>query len=84
MRVLFKKLGREKAWGSADLDSHTIEIDPRLKGRKYLEILIHEAMHIMNPEWSETKVITQSKRLTRLLWAEHFRKVDNDKSQPLQ
>lgn len=84
MKIVFKKLGREKAWGSANLADNTIEIDPRLKGRKHLEILIHEAMHIMNPEWSESKVVQQSKRLTQLLWKQHFRKVDNDKGQPLQ
>lgn len=84
MKIVFKKLGREKAWGSANLADNTIEIDPRLKGRKHLEILIHEAMHIMNPEWLESKVVQQSKRLTQLLWKQHFRKVDNDKGQPLQ
>jgi hypothetical protein len=84
MKVIFKKLGREKAWGSANVDDKTIELDPKLKGRKLLEILIHEAMHIMNPEWSETKVINQSKKLTQLLWRQHFRKVDNEKGQPLQ
>jgi hypothetical protein len=82
MKVIFKKLGR--AWGSANVDDKTIELDPALKGRKLLEILIHEAMHIMNPEWSETKVINQSKKLTQLLWRQHFRKVDNEKGQPLQ
>lgn len=84
MKVQYKKLGREKAWGSAHLDDNTIEIDSRLKGRKLMEILIHEALHILNPTFSETKVVEQSKRLTQLLWSQHFRKVDNEKGPPLQ
>jgi hypothetical protein len=84
MKVVSKKLGREKAWGSANLDDNTIEIDPRLTGRKHLEILIHEAMHLMNPEWTEKEVIRQSKKLTLLLWKQEYRKVDNQKGHPLQ
>jgi hypothetical protein len=84
MKVVSKKLGREKAWGSALLDEKIIEIDPRLTGRKHLEILIHEALHILNPDWSEKEVIKQSKKLTHLLWKQHYRKVDNQKGLPLQ
>lgn len=84
MKVLPKKLGREKVWGQADSSEKVIEIDPRIEGKKYLEILIHEAMHILNEEWPESKVVKQSKRLTNLLWRENFRKVDNRKGPPLQ
>ena len=77
MKVVYRKLGKEKAWGQAHTDSNMIEIDPRLKGRKKMEILIHESLHILNPEWSETKVIDQSKKLSNLLWKEHYREVDN-------
>lgn len=77
MKVVYRKLGKEKAWGQAHIDSNTIEIDPRLKGRRKIEILLHEALHILNHEWSETKVIEQSKKLTSLLWKEHYREVDN-------
>lgn len=78
MRIIYRKLGKEKAWGQAHINENTIEVDPRLKGKKKLEIILHEALHILNPEFSETKVIEQSKRLTTLLWKEHFRQVDND------
>ena len=77
IKVIYKKLGREKAWGQAHTDDNIIEIDPRLKGRKLMEILLHEALHLQNPTWSETEVLTKSKELTSLLWSQAFRRVDN-------
>lgn len=76
MKVVYRKLGKERAWGQAHTDSNTIEIDPRLKGRKKMEILIHEALHILNPEMSETRVLDQGRRIANLLWKQHFRQVD--------
>lgn len=76
MKVVYRKLGKEKAWGQAHIDSNTIEIDPRLKGRKKMEILIHEAIHLLNPEMSETKVLEQGRKIANLLWKQNFRQVD--------
>lgn len=76
MKVVYRKLGKEKAWGQAHVDTNTIEIDPRLRGRKKMEILIHEAIHILNPEMSETKVLEQGRKIANLLWKQHFRQVD--------
>lgn len=76
MKVVYRKLGKEKAWGQAHVDTNTIEIDPRLRGRKKMEILIHEALHILNPEMSETKVLEQGRKIANLLWKQHFRQVD--------
>jgi hypothetical protein len=76
MKVVYKKLGKQRAWGQAHVDSNTIEIDPRLRARKKMQILIHEAMHILNPDWSETKVIEQSTRMAKMLWSQHYREVD--------
>jgi len=76
MKVVHRKLGKEKADGLAHIDSNTIEIDTRLKGRYRLEITIHEALHILYPTESETAIIRQSKRLTAVLWKEGYRKID--------
>jgi hypothetical protein len=76
MKVVYRKLGKEKAWGQAHIDSNTIEVDPRLKGRKKMEILIHEAIHLLNPEMSETKVLEQGRKIANLLWKQNFRQVD--------
>ena len=76
MKVKERKLGREKAWGLAHIDEGIIEIETSLKARRRLNILIHEALHILNPEWSETKVIRQAGRLTKLIWSEHYRRIE--------
>jgi hypothetical protein len=76
MHVVTRKLGREKLWGQAHMDENIIELDPRLDRKKHLEILIHEALHLLNCEWSETRVIHQSKKLANVLWKQGYRKCD--------
>lgn len=75
-KVIHRPLGREGAYGIAHIGYNKIEIDPRLKGKKYIEILLHEKLHLLNPEWSETKVLKQSKELAKLLWQNNVRWVD--------
>jgi len=79
MKVIYRKLGKERAWGQAHIDEPggLIELDSTLKGAKKLEILLHEILHILNPEWSETKVIKQSKKIKKVLWNQNYRQVDN-------
>ncbi|HEY8688819.1 MAG TPA: hypothetical protein VIM07_06255 [Chitinophagaceae bacterium] len=78
MQIVFKKLGRERAWGQAYTDDNIIELDPRLEGKRHLEILIHEAFHLLNCDWSETKVIKQSKKLSSVLWKQGYRKNETE------
>jgi hypothetical protein len=83
IKVIYKKLGREQAHGIAESDG-IIYIDPRLKGRKKMEIVIHECWHILYGEASEEEVIEKSVILTKLLWNLGYRQVDNSKHLPLQ
>ena len=83
IKIIHKKLGREQAHGIADSDG-IIYIDPRLKGRKALEIYIHETMHLLNPDDSEEEIVRKSIVLCKLLWRLGYRKVDNTKDLPLQ
>jgi hypothetical protein len=76
MKVVRRKLGKEKADGLAHIDDNTIEIDERLKGKYRLEITIHEALHILYPTDSETAIIRKSKRLTNVLWKQGYRLVE--------
>jgi hypothetical protein len=80
-KIIRRKLGRERAHGQAD---EYVEIDPRLKGAKELEIIIHECAHIEFPDQDEDKIERLGIRLAKTLWREGYRKVDNDTSQPLQ
>lgn len=69
-----KKLGREKMHGYTFKDK--IVLDPRLKPKKHFEIIIHEMVHNIYPEMSETRVTKSSRKLARFLWAYGFRRVD--------
>jgi len=77
-KVVEKKLGREKAFGMVhdtnNPKSHIL-IDPRQKPKSYLGTLIHEKLHLMFPDWSESKVKKAEKELAGLLWANGYRKV---------
>lgn len=75
-KVIHRKLGREQALGIAHIGKNKIELDERLKGKKYIEILIHEKIHLQNPEWSESKVNKHAIELTKVLWSNGIRWVD--------
>jgi hypothetical protein len=83
IKIIYKKLGREQAHGIAESDG-VIYIDPRLKGRKMLEIVLHECLHILNKTDDEKTIIRKSVTLTKVLWKEGYRKVDDSNDMPLQ
>ena len=77
IKVVHRKLGQEKAWGLAHLDFNKIELDVSLKGYRHLLDLIHESLHIIHPDWSETKVVKVSRKMAKLLWEQNNRRVSN-------
>ncbi|WP_341837941.1 hypothetical protein WJU16_08755 [Chitinophaga pollutisoli] len=77
MKVIYKKLGREKAFGLSDYGANTIVIDSRLKGRKHLEEALHESLHVYFPEKSETFITNTARKLANILWRMNYRRVDN-------
>lgn len=83
IKVKYSKLGRQKAWGMAHSEG-VIEIDERLKGRKHLEILLHECLHILYPLDSESDIVRNSVILMRTLWKEGYRRVENHEDMPVQ
>lgn len=83
IKVVYRKLGKERVWGWAHGNDY-IEIDPRLKGKKHLEILNHEILHVLFPQLSEKEIVKKSIILTNTLWQDGFRKCDHDDSMPLQ
>ena len=84
IKVIYRKLGREKVYGLANLGFNEIEIDSRIKSKKHLELIIHESLHILFPEAEEEEIEYKAIILTNTLWYEHYRRVDNSKSLPLQ
>ena len=75
-KVIVRKLGRSKALGLADADNNTIEIDPRQQPKQYLDTLIHEGLHIMFPDLSETQVKKKTKILRDIIWDHQYRWVE--------
>lgn len=83
-KVIRRKLGRNKAWGLSNDATGTIEIDPRCKGIKDIEILLHESLHIVAPFLSEEAVSALAAEQARVIWGQGYRRSDNDTSQKLQ
>ena len=83
IKVIYKKLGKEQVWGLADSEG-VIYLDTRLKGKKHLEILIHEALHLLYPEAEEDEIVNKSISLCNLIWKQRYRRIEEDKKEPLQ
>jgi len=81
-KVVYRKLGQERAWGQAwhDEKSPLIEVDPRLGSRRQMEVLIHEASHLIQPELPEAKIDAIGKYICDVLWKQNYRKVMLDKN----
>jgi hypothetical protein len=74
VKVRERKLGRDKAvglyWGDG-----LIEIDPRLKPKAYLGTLLHELLHHVCPNASESWVGRHAPVMARVVWQAGFRKL---------
>lgn len=77
VKVIHRKLGREKADGLAYAEDKVIHIDERLKGKDYIETAVHELLHVYFPKLSEKKVNQIAKGLTHDLWKLDVRRVEN-------
>lgn len=83
IKVKYQKLGKQKVWGLADSEG-IIYLDSRLKGKKHLEILIHESLHLLYPEADEDEIVNKSISLCNLIWKQRYRRIEEDKKEPLQ
>ena len=75
IKVIYRKLGRENAFGLSLEDESLIEIDSELNPRKTLFVTVHEAAHLALPELSESKILRLEKIIGKVLWQEDYRKV---------
>ena len=83
IKVKYRKLGKHKAWGLASSEGF-IEIDASLKGKKHLEILLHECAHLLWPEDDEDEIVRKSIILTNTVWHEKYRRIEDQNHLPLQ
>lgn len=63
--------------GYAYPSKNLIELDPDQKPRQYLDTLIHEILHIMYPDDSETKISRNASTITHHIWKKGYRRVDD-------
>jgi hypothetical protein len=77
--VKFGKLGKYKADGLAYADKRKIVIDSRLTGVELLETILHEILHIQQPDLSEEAVLRYSKETAEILWKIGYHLTDSGK-----
>jgi hypothetical protein len=75
IKVVERKLGKEKAWGLQYPGEHLIEIDPRQNAKEYFGTCIHETLHELLPNRSENFIIKAEITLLEVLWKMGYRKV---------
>lgn len=71
-----RKLGRHGAQGLCWNDGN-IEIDPRLTGKLRLEVVCHEIIHHIAPDWTEAQVLHAGRIMGHALWKQGYRKTDS-------
>lgn len=76
VKVIHRKLGRERADGLVYKDDYVIHIDSRLTGKNYILTVIHELLHIYLPDLIEEKIIDLSEKICDDLWNLKIRKID--------
>lgn len=75
VRIVERKLGRERALGQAYQGINVVEIDPRQPESERLDTLVHELLHLLQPEWSEERVEASAAWLAAILWREGYRRI---------
>jgi|19_taG_2_1085344.scaffolds.fasta_scaffold80589_1 hypothetical protein len=76
IRIRERKLGKHKAVGLAHPNG-LVEIDPRQSAKEYLDTMIHELLHVIDPskEWDEKTVEKAARTITLFLWRAGFRRI---------
>jgi hypothetical protein len=72
-KVTYKKL--RKVWGWSDNIKNTIELSDQLNGKKHLEILIHEHLHLLLIPYDEDHIKEMAKEMSSLITREGYKKI---------
>lgn len=76
IKIVHRKLGKERADGIAYQDDNEIHIDERLKKKDYFLTVVHELLHMYFPDLSEASVDKISRKMCSELWRLKFRRTD--------
>jgi len=78
IKVSETKLGRQDAKGQVDLPPFKktvkLEIDPRQNQLWKLDTLLHELLHLFDPDMKETRVRKMATYLAKGVWKNGYRK----------
>jgi len=77
IKIIDRKLGKERAVGQAHHGDKLIEIDPRQRSRDRLDTLCHEVIHLLGPHLSEETVISHANILSDALWRDKWRRIEH-------
>ena len=75
VKIVERKLGRERADGQADNIHKVIEVDPRLTEERRMCVMVHEALHLSDWEIPEEKVTEMAEFIAPILWRHGYRRV---------
>lgn len=73
IKVGIKEKKLKKAFGYAYPESFLVEISKGLGDKTYLGTLIHEILHVLYPEQSETSISRFAATLTHYIWKKGYR-----------
>jgi hypothetical protein len=75
VKIVERKLKRERAVGRVFLEDGVIEIEARQKPREWLSTLVHEALHVAFPGLPEKQVAAAERKIADILWRAGVRRI---------
>jgi len=75
VRIVERKLGRQRAWGLYYQGEQLIEIDSRMRSKHYLSVLIHELLHHIFPSMSEGMIQRAAPKIAKGIWKQDYRRI---------
>lgn len=63
-------------WGWCYPETGQVVLDARLTGRRHLDTLVHELVHVAFPDLSETGTNEVTRLLVTHLWKQQYRRLD--------
>lgn len=75
VRIVERKLKRQRAVGRVFLEEGVIEIEQRQEPREWLSTLIHEALHVAFPGMEEKPIAAAEKKIADILWRAGLRRI---------
>lgn len=76
MRIVERKLGRERAAGQYEFGTNHIEVDPRQSSRDRMDTVIHETLHYAFPRMGEATVAKTARTISAALWSDRYRRIE--------